>query len=220
MTFSAIPALPYGRRSPTWLHRRLAAVFGANLTGLWIGEDIAADASGNVTSWPSRVGPLLSVTVVGTGTLKLTKFNGRTAAISSGGSRFLYDVSLAALKSHWLVSNSQATLAQWARLADFSPIDPADGQLSTFGNNMYALYEGGMWRHYVNGAFTATLPAGAGKFVAEGYSAANARTGISLFGSAVLGWVQPIDFCMALNALPLAAQRSSGVAIIREYNGF
>ncbi len=216
MTHAARPPLPYGRRSPAWLHRRLVAVFGAKITGLWIGEDIACDGSGNVTSWPGRIGPTLAV-FAGGGTLKRTTFNGRIAAVSSGSNRHLFDGTLSPLKSHWSVSNSQSTVAAWARWGDTYPIDGGDCQLSVSGINMYTLYEGGAWRHYVNGAFTNLLPAGSAKFVTEGYNGANTRPGIALFGAATMGWVQPIAFSMALQNLASAGERSDGLPIIREY---
>lgn len=194
-------------------------VFGSSIIDVWIGEDLVFSGA-NVVSWSGRVNSTTLLSSGSAGSAVASTLNGHTALRMATNAANVSNASIAATKSHWVVSNSQPVVAAWCRFGDTYPVDGIDSQFSTHGNDMYRLYEGG-WNHFVNGVDTYTLPAGDTKFVASADQSGNARTGLAITATATATvWGQPIPFVMALNAVPSTDQRTSGIKILRNYYKF
>jgi hypothetical protein len=214
-------ACPGRFRSTAWLHAKLATIFGADLIGLWVGEDLVVDGSNNVTSWPGRVGNSLVPVVAGVYRSAST-INGRRATNASGNDfyRGLGATTTLGAKSFICVTNVAAVpLLALTCLAshqsDVHSIAVQDPGGSSF-------YTGSGWSHYVNGAPSELIPVGAA--IVEGINAANATIGVRIgCGYAPNGptntrvWTSPIAFCMALSAAPSAADRAAAVALLKTY---
>jgi hypothetical protein len=197
------------------LETLLRACFGADLIGLWIGEDLAYDGSNNVTSWPHRVGGAMTHSGADYATTAVSGGR-RGMTFSAINKNSLYDVDLGTVvKSMWAVAESPALpTASYQSLAK-ALLDNEDPLVLNSGTSDFLTATG--WSHLVDGAATDTITPG--RHVLEGRKAAPGPTATrSMKGyTANYQWFAMDYFRMALSALPTTAQRANGVAILRSY---
>jgi hypothetical protein len=212
MSAPSLIATPGGQvLSPAWLHAKLASIFGADLIGLWIGEDLVVDISNNVTSWPGRVGPTLASNL---NKFTPTAVNGRKGFFTAVNNNKSLTGTIAAARSFLSVHAPRAGIATTSTVIT-NPSDPFT-TVSPFTD----WFTGSGWSHYLNGAATDVLPSvGPALVVAESDKASNVNTALEVGGSAASGvcWMLPIMLIAAIAVIPTAPKRSGYLNPLREY---
>ena len=191
-------------RPERWAESKLVldlyTALGADLIGLWIGEDLVVDGSGNVTSWPSRIGP--TATPVSTGRFQRSVENGRSVAINSSTALEAgLAVTIAAPKASICVGRVSAlpfsdysVMALWGGGAQLG-----DSGLSTWF---------GTATHWTNGVVTNTANTALSVF--ESDITANTTPNMTIggqSGTAARNWLGSIGLVMALSAIPTTLKR-------------
>jgi hypothetical protein len=202
------------------LHARLANLFGVDLVGLWIGEDVIVDSSNNVTSWPGRVGGTLAN--AGVGRYNPTTISGRKAVLvanPSSTTTALFVNTGVQLKTTIMVAVTPSIPFAFVETGFEIAISGTSGvnNLTTVqGANL--LYSAGGQVHYVDGILTHACSSGVHNF--EGSLAASITTGVKV-GQAGgnYTWRSPIGCGMALSAEPASGNRAESLRILREYYG-
>jgi hypothetical protein len=203
-------------RSPGWLLARLVAIYGAALIGLWIGEDLLLDGSGNVVSWPGRIGGALTSSAVQFGT------------VTSGGRLYTHTVASA---GRVLSSAIEELVRSAIIVARADPIIiPANGGYAVSdagysqpllqglsGSAAWSTYGGAS--HYRDGSATAVITDGV--HVYEGVNAAKSVAGFRVGGLGggygTFDFVGDIGCALALSAVSSSAQRAAAISPIAQY---
>ena len=179
----------------------LLDIYGSNLIGLWIGEDLVV-SGGNVTSWPGRVGP--EATPLSTGRFQRSVESGRFFATnSSTAAEAGLSVSIAAPKASICVGRiSSLPFADYNALVNWN----SGAQVGTAGLSTWHTEVGLV--HLTNGAPSETATASLSVFEAD--LSTNVTTGLVIGGQATYptrNWLGTIGMVMALGAVPTALQR-------------
>lgn len=203
------------RHSPGWLHGRLLDTFGADLLGLWIGEDVVADGLGVVANWPGRAGATL--VNAGTGNFSRETSNGRLAIKSVAGA-LTYRLSavlaspVAAVLTVWKYTIPGATFQV---VAD-SPANDGAIQIAA-GGSPIALYVAGSWSHYINGVASENLTYGTHIVEADSATTLSTAFHVGSLAAGGLGPKEPVFMTCALSAIPTALKRTAANADIKTY---
>ena len=197
------------------LAKGLLDIFGADLIGLWVGEDIVVDGSDNITSWPGRVGGVMT---------PMASY--RSLSMVSGlKSSFTNDAT--AVRGYTVSGSSMAgksfiTVASLPALP-FSGYNVAHGNLtdSLYGSSGTTLISG--TASFVDGVATndvSGLPSGL--HILQSDFPGSGGTGTRIGGSSGIpsqNWTADLSFAMTLAAAPSAANRSAAIALLRSYYG-
>jgi hypothetical protein len=195
------------------LETLLRACFGADLIGLWIGEDAIWNGSNELTSWPCRVG-----TALANGTAVLpTKgdLNGRVAILGPAGTAYL-DATLAApVASIMLVVTASPRGVSFCVYAD-SPRNDGSIQENTQAAFPSGLYVAGGWAHVVDRVPSEVITAG--PHIIEGHTATTLSTQFRI-GTNAGAFLNrsPTACALALSAAPSTDQLNAADAVLREY---
>ena len=199
--------------APAQLALDLANLFGADITGLWIGDDIVLTGS-DLASWPGRAGPTLAAT----GTYLTQQVGGRlyTRANNATDAHYLSVTVSAAPLSFIAVASVPTIIGDGSSLVGLPggamlANNPASGEwFTTYG-----------WSHYRNGVSdetcVATTPA-----VFEADIATQVAVALEIAGrnsGASRSWTTDFGFMLALSAPPSAGNRAAAVALLRAYYG-
>jgi hypothetical protein len=195
----------------------LYKLFGTDLIGLWIGEDLVVSGS-NVTSWPGRAGGTMSP--VGTqryslGTLGLRK------AITSAASLDCYMVSptLSAVVKSMIAAITSPTLPflawQGAGNTSTSNIGDVNNLLGQSGTSDF--YAEGV--HYVDNVFTSTLTSGNHIVQGDNTSGVGQVAVLGGFAGASYSWRAPQGCLVALSSVPSSENRGVATGLLRAYYG-
>lgn len=206
--------------SANWLHIRLLEIFGSSLIGLWIGEDLVTSGT-DVTSWPGRVGPILTYGA-NSQTRKFSRvFDGKFAVKDTVGYTANTVVLVASgaavpgVQSLWTVYTSPNThpLHQ-------SVLTGAQTNAGLVVNqNTNSWWNFGTAR-YVNGiltnAFTPSAKAISECDISTSGIWLGGRDSTTTDGTTIPG---SLFFGMALSAIPTVAQRILATIALKQYYG-
>ena len=212
--------IPFGGHglSPAWLAARLSAIFGVDLIGLWIGEDLVADGSNNVTSWQGRVGGTLIYAPNRAEYFKLSSMGSRRSCygIDPIDKQRTLRVTLAApIKSVWSVTNALGSYTHTCNLACTTAVN--SGLITIGGITWYA----NGWSVYANGLADSAIHLGVAT-VYEATLASGADTGFAMGGyyndyTPRSAWPWQMPFGMALSAIPSAGNRAAAVTALKTF---
>ena len=185
------------------LTAQLRAIYGTDLIGLWIGEDIVVDGSNNVTSWPGRVGGALAPTSATLYT-KAT-VSGRTAIANTVSAGVVgYTATLSVLPKALFTVAAPTTLP----FGNYNTaIWRGDNGLYLFGNSSTSEWYtvGAIYR---NGATGISVGSGSNIYEADLASGSNNAIYVGTQTQVVgRSWLGTISFAMAIAAVPTALQR-------------
>lgn len=203
-----------GELTTAQLANNLKVLFGASLTGLWIGEDLIIDGYGNITSWPGRVGPTLTPSGAKPyrGSIGLNKY-----AVSSrdATTRSLSGTGVAGTVSVITVFRpSLLPFDHWGYVALL--VNSTTGPLLTgnTGNSWdTTLYP--IWTHYANGIATDSVSTAAAVYQADRSSGTSDQIWVMGNGSNYVAG--DMGMALTLSSLPTAAQRSETSSLLRTY---
>jgi hypothetical protein len=202
--------------APTRLYSDLLAIFGADLIGFWIGEDLVVDESNNITSWPGRIG----------GT-----FNNETAARFGvnqiGGRQFSNPGTLEAkclslsggiTASAIIVATGHAAVTAYESIlynysAFLNPPMARDALTSNW-------HTASGWAHFCDGAASEVIPE-LGIHIFEADKLGETETGVKLLGAGTSAaqWPGSVSFYLRLSSIPSESQRASAVELLQDYYG-
>ncbi len=204
---------PGGIWSPSTLYQNLRSCLGSSLTALWVGEDIVDDGNGNVTSWPSRGGPVAVNSTVDL--FQVAMLNGRKAMTSStlvlrslSGTLALAPVCVFAVAIMPALPFAQLSTIFRTTTQSVITGNPGSSQISTTS----------AWSHYIDGILTQNVTAGA--HIIQANKAGATETAFLIGGHASQStrvWIAPIAGIVALSALPSVEQRTYVTAAMKKY---
>jgi hypothetical protein len=207
--------------SPAWLTSKLSTLLGADLIGLWLGDDAVVDGSSDVTSLPERVGAALNNG--GAGKFKTSLLYGRRGLLGVAGQLSRLQATLAsAVKTIYVACQTPeiVTPGYFNILDSTAGADTGAIQVNT-SVGQRALYTGGGWTHYVDGVASENVPVPGSKAVCtiEANKAANTATTIWVgHTGGDYSWKAPMPLIMALSSgFASAAVRADVNAICRKY---
>lgn len=209
-------------RSANALTSALVGIFGGDLIGLWLGEDIVTDVSNNVLNWPGRVGGVLEYGPNRDGYFARST-NGARASIYGPNpiyhQRTLRKELGTAIKSIWAISDTLETYSLTCNLACSTTINSG---LITVDSVSWFTPFGQVTR--ANGTISSLLAKGV-PTVYESELASSTDTGFAVGGYYACevprsAWPWKINFGMALSVVPSTGSRTPAIAAIRQYYGF
>lgn len=209
--------------TPAALHAVLVSIFGAELIGLWIGEDLVIDGGNEITSWPGRIGPTLNNATVRrfSGNL-INNRQGFRGATSTG--RSLFTASIGGVPAKSIISVAEPTALPcpagvFSTLAKANTASAGEALAGNGGTSNWYVAEG--WNHFKNGAASEVITS-SGLTVYEGDKAVSVTAGFRIGGymeatSLLWDWTGTVMFGMALSAVPSASKRSAATSALRSY---
>ena len=201
---------------------KLSALLTANLptnSSIWLGDDLVT-LSGDVTSWPARIGDTLSNSTALR--FNTSVINNRKALYTSEiatNARALFNTTTVASKSLITVTIPSANLTGNKQL--LSTHTANNGMVRLSGGTTWYAAPG--WTFYRNGTADNTAPSGI-PWVLEAENASNSTTGIAVGCYDTAGswypWDGPIGCVIAAPSTLSSGQRVSVVSILRRYYRF
>lgn len=205
------------------LDQQLINIFGSDLIGLWLGDDLVTDENGDVTSWPDRIDLIDGYELTNTtaNRFKTSIIGGKKFLIPNGiaTSKSLYSDFADISKSIWALSYGCTASTAYETLAD-TYVPATNNVLNR--NSTLTTWFGADWSRWNNATNVNSIPT-SGLYIFGADNAANTETGISVGGwcnpSGVRVWPQPIGMLMALKNVPTLTNRLKAItAILTTYN--
>jgi hypothetical protein len=202
---------------PGALYSALQTIFGALLTGVWVGEDLIVDGSNNITSWPERNN---------TGTLTNAHATNRFTTRTVNGRLWMY-TSVEAGKS--LVSPARTGDSVYMVMVSMPPLPFTDYKLA-LGSNIYqvlagasgtsTLYSSQSTLRYVDGVLTDTVSSGI--HLIEATTGANTSFFVGGLEASYPGypgrdWTADIGCVVVLSSAPTSQQRADALTLLKTY---
>lgn len=202
--------------SASWLKDELSSIFGATIQGLWVGEDLRFDGSGNVTSWPGRVGPTLTNRTANLFTR--AQSNGRLGLFTpSNLAMALANNTTGTGKSFWVATDGYTLSPNNAVVA---MAYNNSNKLPIYVNSLQTIWTSSGEVHAVDGVLSETFP-GSGPVIVEGYYNAAGADHIEVGGffANPQAFLRTLPVVLQLSAIPTSIQRVKGVIALKRYRG-
>jgi hypothetical protein len=202
--------------SSNWLKDELSSIFGATIQGLWLGEDLPYDASGNVTSWPGRIGPTLTNRTANLFTRNQT--NGRLGIFTPANlAMALASNASGTGKSFWIASDGYTLTPNNAVVV---MAYNNSNKLPIYVNSLQTIWTSSGETHAVDGVLSETFPT-SGPVIVEGYYTGTGADHIEVGGyfSNPQAFMRTLPVVLQLSAIPTSIQRVKGVIALKRYRG-
>lgn len=209
------------------LTQKLINIFGTDIVGLYLGEDLVTDSLNNVISWPGRIGGSCRNTASGYFT-RVTSNNNKKICLSVGtGTQCLQFVDTNKARSMWvIVNNLTLPFVNGTYPAAIKTNSASTEDSGVTGNSNTSTIRNLAGTAYVNGIATNVVMSGSNLVICEGTNVNN-QTDIGVgtrIGSFYANGTWPfpgnIFFGMNLIVVPTTEQRVKALAAIGEYYGY
>jgi hypothetical protein len=203
---------------PSWVSSQLASVYGAELIGLWVGDDIAVDGSNLITGWPARIGNALANSTANR--FGVTTVNGRRGTAPGANEFKSLEAALSATGVHYFaIVNGAAVAVDYERV-----IDCRIGGGGQFIRQLAGvIYTATGWSHAIDNTATESYTEMvSGLHLIASAKAASDAAGIAIGGQSNDSRVFSGNLMMVgvLSAAPSAGQNASMLALAKRYYRF